>query len=68
MTDGQTKILEGWQTGYHEGYHTKTIQTGNCTVRIHSPILDQAERERREEELKNALVNFGRSMNHEKNH
>lgn len=68
MTDGQTKILEGWQTGYHEGYHTKTIQTGNCTVRIHSPILAKEEQARREEEVKNALVHFGRSMNHEKNH
>ena len=68
MTDGQTKILEGWQTSYHEGYHTKTIQTGNCIVRIHSPILTKEEQARREEEVKNALANLGRSMNHEKIH
>lgn len=57
-----------WETGIAPGYETKIVQVGNCTVRIHSPILDQAERERREEQVKNALVNFGRSMNHEKIH
>ena len=44
-----------WVTGIKEGYETKTVQVGNCTVRIHSPILDQAERERREEEMIDAL-------------
>ena len=57
-----------WETGIAPGYETKTVQVGNCTVRIHSPILDAKERERREEEVKNALAHFGRSMNHEKNH
>ena len=45
-----------WVTGIKEGYETKTIQVGNCLVRIHSPILDQAERERREEEVRSALM------------
>ena len=44
-----------WVTGIKEGYETKTIQVGNCTVRIHSPILDDQERERREEQVRDAL-------------
>lgn len=61
-------MSRSWETGIVPGYETKIVQVGNCTVRIHSPILDAKERERREEEVKNALANFGRSMNHEKNH
>lgn len=61
-------MSESWVTGIVPGYETKTVQVGNCTVRIHSPILDKDEQARREEEVKNALANFGRSMNHEKNH
>ncbi len=57
-----------WETGIVPGYETKIVQVGNCTVRIHSPILDEKEKSRREEEVKNALVKFGRSMNNEKNH
>ena len=44
-----------WETGIKDGYETKTIRVGNCTVRIHSPILDDAERARREEQVKDAL-------------
>lgn len=44
-----------WVTGIKEGYETKTIQVGNCTVRIHSPILDDQERARREEQVRDAL-------------
>ena len=44
-----------WVTGIKEGYETKTVQVGNCTVRIHSPILDEQERTRREEQLRDAL-------------
>ena len=44
-----------WVTGIREGYQTKTVQVGNCTVRIHSPILDDQERVRREEEVRTAL-------------
>ena len=61
-------MSRSWGTGIVPGYETKIVQVGNCTVRIHSPILAKDEQARREEELKNALVNFGRSMNHEKNH
>lgn len=55
MTECGVKILEGWQDGYREGYETKTIQIGNCTVRIHSPILDTQEKAKREEEVRDAL-------------
>ena len=44
-----------WVTGIKAGYETKTVQVGNCTVRIHSPILDEQERTRREEQLRDAL-------------
>ena len=44
-----------WVTGIKEGYETKTVQVGNCTVRIHSPILDDQEKARREEQVRDAL-------------
>ena len=44
-----------WVTDIKEGYRTKTIQVGNCTVRIHKPILDEKERARREEQVIDAL-------------
>ena len=44
-----------WVTGYKDGYETKIIQVGNCTVRIHSPILDDKERAKREENVIDAL-------------
>ena len=37
------------------GYRTKEVQVGNCTVRIHRPILDEQEMARREEKVKDAL-------------
>ena len=61
-------MSESWVTGIVPGYETKIVQVGNCTVRIHSPILAKEEQARREEEVKNALANLGRSMNHEKIH
>lgn len=51
-----------WVTGIHEGYRTKTIQVGNCIVEINRPILDDAERAKREEAVRQALTIFGRSM------
>lgn len=49
-----------WVTGIKDGYETKIVQVGNCTVRIHSPILDAKERSRREEEVKQVLRNIGK--------
>lgn len=48
-------MSESWVTGIRDGYQTKIVQVGNCTVRIHSPILDDEERARREEQVKGAL-------------
>ena len=44
-----------WVTGLKEGYYSKTIQIGNCTAVIHRPILDDQERARAEEQVRDAL-------------
>ena len=46
---------ESWETGIKEGYRTKEVQVGNCTVRIHRPILDAQERAKAEEQVRDAL-------------
>ncbi len=48
-------MSEAWVTGIKDGYETKTVQVGNCTVRIHSPILDEQERSRREAQVIDGL-------------
>lgn len=48
-------MSESWVTGIKPGYETKTVQVGNCTVRIHSPILDDQERAKREEDVRDVL-------------
>ena len=54
-----------WTTGIHEGYRTKVVKIGNNIVEINRPILDAAEQARRENQVKDALAIFGRSMKHE---
>ena len=44
-----------WVTDHKEGYRTKTVQVGNCTVRINRPILSAEERSKREEQVIDAL-------------
>lgn len=51
-------MSDGWVTGIHEGYRTKVIRSGNATIEINRPILSDAERQRREEEVKQGLVAF----------
>ena len=46
---------DGWVTGIKEGHYSKTFQVGNCTVTVHRPILDDQERARREEQVRDAL-------------
>lgn len=46
---------ESWATGIKAGYETKAVRVGNCTVRVHRPILDSEERARREEQVRDAL-------------
>lgn len=48
-------MSESWVTDIKAGYQTKIVQVGNCTVRVHRPILDEKERARREEQVKDAL-------------
>lgn len=52
-----------WVTGVNEGYRTKTIQYGNCTIEINRPILPAEELARREEAVRQVLRTFGRSIN-----
>ncbi len=53
---------DGWVTGINEGYRTKTIKVGNCTIEINRPILAAEEMARREEAVKQALRSFGKEM------
>ena len=48
-------IPADWVTGIKEGYYTKTMQVGNCTVTVHRPVLDDQERVKREEKVRDAL-------------
>ena len=47
--------MDEWVTDQKEGYRTKTVQVGNCTVRVHRPILDDQDRARREDQVREAL-------------
>ena len=55
-------MTSDWVTGIHEGYRTKTVKIGNVTVEIHRPLLDAAEQAKREEQVKQALVGFGKGV------
>ena len=48
-------MSESWESGIKDGYQTKIVQVGNCTVRIHRPLLDDQERARTEEKVRDAL-------------
>ena len=48
-------MSEAWATGIRDGYETKTVQVGNCTVTVHRPILDDQEKARAEEKVRDAL-------------
>ena len=49
-----------WTTGVHPGYQTKVIRVGNATIEIHRPILTDEERNKRENQVKDALKGFGK--------
>lgn len=53
-----------WRTDVHPGYRTKVIRVGNATVEINRPLLDEKERARREQQVKDALIHYGRSVSH----
>lgn len=48
-------------------YTEKTITTERYTVTIHSPILTDSERAKREKEVVTALARFGKAIEKEKN-
>ena len=54
----------GWVTGVNEGYRTKTICVGNCTIEINRPLLAADEIAKREELVKEALRSFGKEKNY----
>lgn len=47
-----------WVTNVHEGYRTKLLKVGNCTIEINRPILTPEEQKRREEQVIDALKHF----------
>ena len=51
-----------WKTDVHPGYRTKVVRVGNCTVEINRPLLDAAEQAKREEQVKRALMGFGKGV------
>ena len=48
-------MSESRGSGTVPSYETEIVQLPNCTVRIHRPILDDQERVRRENQVKDAL-------------
>ena len=54
---------EMWVTNIHEGYRTKVLKVGNCTIEINRPILTPEEQKRREEQVLDALRHFGKGSN-----
>lgn len=58
-------MTDTWTTDVHPGYRTKVVKIGSATVEINRPILDAAEQARRENQVKDALIHFGRSVRHE---
>ena len=51
---------DGWVTNIVEGYRTKILTVGNCTIEINRPILTAEEMARREEAVIQALKSFGK--------
>ena len=45
----------GQWTETGDGYRTKTIQSGKCTIVLHRPILAEKERAKREQQVRDAM-------------
>ena len=54
-----------WQTNVHEGYRTKVLKVGNCTIEVNRPILTPEEQKRREDQVIEALKRFGKGSKNE---
>lgn len=48
--------MTGWKTSEKPGYLEKTMQRGNCEITVYRPELTPAEKERREQHVRDALV------------
>ena len=55
---------EVWRTDVHDGYRTKVIKVGTCTVEINRPILTPEEQKRRENQVIEALKRFGKESHY----
>lgn len=52
-----------WRTDIKPGYRSKTLYlSGNVTVELHRPILDEKERAKRERLVEHALTGYARSL------
>lgn len=51
--------MNNWTTSVHEGYRTKVIKFGNCTIEINRPILTQEEQKKRESAIMQAIAQLG---------
>ena len=51
-------MTDVWVTDVHEGYRTKLLKVGNCTIEINRPILTPEEQKRREDQVIDALKHF----------
>ena len=49
-----------WQTNVYEGYRTKVLKVGNCTIEVNRPILTPEEQKRREDRVIEAMKCFGK--------
>ena len=52
--------MADWQTNVHDGFRTRFLQYGNCTIEINRPILSEEEQKRREKQVMEALKCFGK--------
>ena len=44
-----------WNPNVHEGYLTKVVTVGNCTIEINRPVLTKEEQKRREDRVIEAM-------------
>ena len=58
-------MTDEWVTNVHEGYRTKVVTVGNCTIEINRPILTPEEQKKREDHVIEALKRFGKESNNE---
>ena len=53
-------MTQEWRTDVRDGYRTRVIKVGNCTIEINRPILTPEEQRRAEDRIIEALKRFGK--------